>query len=149
MGIIRGCDMYDGACCGVSPIHPIHLIIEHVTVAAAKSGLRRNLGSTRMPSSFLPQNVWTFLILPVFLLSNHRAYRMSSASPMTFHLSFLDTAEAWGVLFVFDTIIFALTVCNAYSTRRRVGAQTQTDMPIYTLIIRDGTSSYILSPSTE
>ncbi|KAJ7890293.1 hypothetical protein B0H13DRAFT_2341124 [Mycena leptocephala] len=79
--------------------------------------------------------------LVVWLLQNQDS--LVTSGPPGCHPHFsrkaaYHTAEAWGVLFVFDTIIFALTVCNAYSTRRRVGAQTQTDMPIYTLIIRDG-----------
>ncbi|KAJ7751502.1 hypothetical protein DFH07DRAFT_774746 [Mycena maculata] len=42
-------------------------------------------------------------------------------------------AGAWGALFVFDTIIFALTIYNAYSTRGRMGT-----MPLHKLIFRDG-----------
>lgn len=50
----------------------------------------------------------------------------------------LRLAGGWGALFLFDTIVALLTISNAYSTRRRLGAQAQTDMPIHTLIVRDG-----------
>ncbi|KAJ6571460.1 hypothetical protein B0H19DRAFT_1130026 [Mycena capillaripes] len=50
----------------------------------------------------------------------------------------LRLAGAWGALFLFDSIIFTLTICNAYWTRKRLGTQAQVDMPIHTLIIRDG-----------
>jgi hypothetical protein len=64
---------------------------------------------------------------------------------MIFHLSFLDMATSWGILFAFDTLIFALTICNAYFTRIRVGTHAEANMPLYTIIIRDGTPSYPFS----
>ncbi|KAJ6476900.1 hypothetical protein C8R45DRAFT_366944 [Mycena sanguinolenta] len=50
----------------------------------------------------------------------------------------MHLAEAWGALFVFDSLVFCLTIFHAYSTRRRLGPGAHTNMPMYTLIIRDG-----------
>ncbi|KAF7349450.1 hypothetical protein MSAN_01735000 [Mycena sanguinolenta] len=50
----------------------------------------------------------------------------------------MHLAGAWGVLFVFDTLVFCLTVFHAYSTQSRFGPGAQINMPMYTLIIRDG-----------
>ncbi|KAJ7890122.1 hypothetical protein B0H14DRAFT_3429183 [Mycena olivaceomarginata] len=43
---------------------------------------------------------------------------------------------AWECLFAFDSIIFGLTVYNAYLTRRAVGPDQA--MPIHRLMVRDG-----------
>ncbi|KAJ7762885.1 hypothetical protein B0H14DRAFT_3510768 [Mycena olivaceomarginata] len=48
----------------------------------------------------------------------------------------LDLAIAWECLFAFDSIIFGLTVYNAYLTRRAVGPDQA--MPIHQLMVRDG-----------
>ncbi|KAJ6562119.1 hypothetical protein B0H19DRAFT_1259722 [Mycena capillaripes] len=48
----------------------------------------------------------------------------------------LDIAASWGALFVFDVIIFGLTVSNGWLTRRRMGPEVT--MPLHILIIRDG-----------
>ncbi|KAJ7135661.1 hypothetical protein C8R44DRAFT_768820 [Mycena epipterygia] len=52
------------------------------------------------------------------------------------HVSPADLAVAWEALFVFDAMIFALTVFKTCSTRRRAGDQA--NLPIHTLILRDG-----------
>ncbi|KAJ7881234.1 hypothetical protein B0H13DRAFT_2345219 [Mycena leptocephala] len=57
----------------------------------------------------------------------------------------LDMATAWGILFAFDTIVFALTICNAYFTRIRVGTHAEANMPLYTFIIRDGAFAIALA----
>ncbi|KAJ7760831.1 hypothetical protein DFH07DRAFT_815901 [Mycena maculata] len=54
------------------------------------------------------------------------------------HLAIVESASyhlaaPWGCLFVFDSIIFGMTVYNAYVTRRGLG-----DMPIHRLLLRDG-----------
>ncbi|KAF7350269.1 hypothetical protein MVEN_01330900 [Mycena venus] len=62
--------------------------------------------------------------------------------PRYFTLHLLDVGGAWGALFLFDAIVFALTIFNAYSTRRRLGRQVQADMPIHSLIIKDGATYF-------
>ncbi|KAJ7152105.1 hypothetical protein C8R46DRAFT_484762 [Mycena filopes] len=57
------------------------------------------------------------------------------------HLGIIQSASyhlaaSWSCLFVFDTIIFGLTVYNASQTRRRVGQHA--NMPIHKVIVRDG-----------
>ncbi|KAJ6571302.1 hypothetical protein B0H19DRAFT_1346553 [Mycena capillaripes] len=56
------------------------------------------------------------------------------ASPNSF--SCLDLAISWECLFAFDSVIFGLTIYNAYSTRRRVGPNAR--MPLHKLMVRDG-----------
>ncbi|KAK7046508.1 hypothetical protein R3P38DRAFT_2874107 [Favolaschia claudopus] len=50
----------------------------------------------------------------------------------------LKLAGAWGALFLFDGVVFALTILNAYFTRKRLGKHARMDMPIHALIVRDG-----------
>ncbi|KAJ7917230.1 hypothetical protein B0H13DRAFT_1995710 [Mycena leptocephala] len=79
--------------------------------------------------------------LIIWLLQNQDAHPISVLPGCNVDLSretSLHLAGAWSALFLFDTIIFALTICSAYSTRRQLGAQAQADMPLHTLIIRDG-----------
>ncbi|KAJ7328045.1 hypothetical protein DFH08DRAFT_967803 [Mycena albidolilacea] len=57
------------------------------------------------------------------------------------HLSIVRSASyhlatSWVCLFAFDSIIFGLTIYNAYSTRRGVGSDAR--MPIHKLMVRDG-----------
>ncbi|KAK6975136.1 hypothetical protein R3P38DRAFT_3127557 [Favolaschia claudopus] len=47
-------------------------------------------------------------------------------------------AGAWGALFLFDGVVFALTIFNAYFTRKRLGKHARMDMHIHALIVRDG-----------
>ncbi|KAJ7487992.1 hypothetical protein FB451DRAFT_1390956 [Mycena latifolia] len=47
-----------------------------------------------------------------------------------------DLAAAWEALFVYDALIFGLTVFKTYSTWRRAGSQHY--LPIHILILRDG-----------
>ncbi|KAJ7362466.1 hypothetical protein DFH08DRAFT_840934 [Mycena albidolilacea] len=65
---------------------------------------------------------------PLTVLSGCHFYIVRSAS---YHL-----AIAWECLFAFDSIIFGLTVYNAYLTRRAVGPDQA--MPIHRLMVRDG-----------
>ncbi|KAJ6592519.1 hypothetical protein B0H19DRAFT_1224456 [Mycena capillaripes] len=50
----------------------------------------------------------------------------------SFHL-----AAAWEALFLYDTMIFGLTVFKTYSTWRRVDSESS-NLPIHRLILRDG-----------
>ncbi|KAJ7121619.1 hypothetical protein C8R44DRAFT_786561 [Mycena epipterygia] len=65
---------------------------------------------------------------PITILSGCHLGVVQSAS---YHL-----AASWECLFAFDTIIFTMTIYNAYMTRRRIGQLSS--MPIYSLLIRDG-----------
>ncbi|KAJ7046056.1 hypothetical protein C8F04DRAFT_1387727 [Mycena alexandri] len=56
------------------------------------------------------------------------------------HLGIIQSASyhlaiSWACLFAFDSIIFGLTIYNAYQTRRHMG---HVNMPIHRLIVRDG-----------
>ncbi|KAJ7751503.1 hypothetical protein DFH07DRAFT_941624 [Mycena maculata] len=46
-------------------------------------------------------------------------------------------AAAWEALFIFDSLMFGLTIFKTYSTWRRTGSEAS-NLPIHTLILRDG-----------
>ncbi|KAF7350308.1 hypothetical protein MVEN_01335100 [Mycena venus] len=46
-------------------------------------------------------------------------------------------AATWEILFLFDSMIFGLTVFKTYSTWRRTGSEAS-HLPIHTLVLRDG-----------
>ncbi|KAJ6503782.1 hypothetical protein C8R45DRAFT_1091556 [Mycena sanguinolenta] len=75
--------------------------------------------------------VWSVLAgqneLPLTVLSGCHLSIVQSAS--------IHLAIPWECLFVFDSIIFGLTVYNGYTTRRAVG---EMNMPIHSLMVRDG-----------
>ncbi|KAJ7355271.1 hypothetical protein DFH08DRAFT_954768 [Mycena albidolilacea] len=50
---------------------------------------------------------------------------------------FLDLAAAWEALFLYDTMMFGLTVFKTYSTWRRTDSESN-NIPIHRLILRDG-----------
>ncbi|KAK7046389.1 hypothetical protein R3P38DRAFT_69967 [Favolaschia claudopus] len=61
------------------------------------------------------------------------------------HLSIVQSASyhlaiSWECLFVFDSIIFGLTIYNGYSTRRAAG---HVEMPIHKLMVRDGALYFV------
>ncbi|KAJ7835112.1 hypothetical protein B0H14DRAFT_3707261 [Mycena olivaceomarginata] len=66
--------------------------------------------------------------IPIILFAGCHLSIVRSAS---YHL-----ATSWVCLFAFDSIIFGLTIYNAYSTRRGVGSDAR--MPIHKLMVRDG-----------
>lgn len=74
------------------------------------------------------------------LILNSRSSYRTLAVDLIFSEShaFLDLAAPWECLFVFDSIIFGLTLYNAYTTRRGLGRHAY--MPIHKLLVRDGTS---------
>ncbi|KAJ7459993.1 hypothetical protein B0H11DRAFT_2316078 [Mycena galericulata] len=86
------------------------------------------------------------MVIILWLVQNEHSYFMvpvlSGCHPTMPRESSYHMAGAWGALFVFDTIIFALTIFNAYATRRKMGLGAHTDtgtcMPMHALIIRDG-----------
>ncbi|KAJ7463850.1 hypothetical protein B0H11DRAFT_2052465 [Mycena galericulata] len=62
------------------------------------------------------------------------------------HLAIVQSASyhlaaPWTCLFVFDTIIFGLTINNACATRRGLGRYA--DMPIHRLLVRDGAMYFV------
>ncbi|KAJ7881232.1 hypothetical protein B0H13DRAFT_2345217 [Mycena leptocephala] len=86
----------------------------------------------------------------VWLMQNQAMYRLSVLPGCHMGLSrethrAYHMATAWGILFAFDTIIFALTICNAYFMRIRVGTHAEANMPLYTIIIRDGAFAIALA----
>lgn len=52
----------------------------------------------------------------------------------------LDLAAAWEALFLYDTMMFGLTVFKTYSTWCRTDLESS-NLPIHRLILRDGASS--------
>ncbi|KAJ7842701.1 hypothetical protein B0H13DRAFT_2365125 [Mycena leptocephala] len=66
--------------------------------------------------------------VPITVFSGCHLYIVQSAS---YYL-----AIPWICLFVFDSIIFSMTIYNAYLTRRGVGQNAR--MPIHRLMVRDG-----------
>ncbi|KAJ6564995.1 hypothetical protein DFH09DRAFT_1315242 [Mycena vulgaris] len=58
------------------------------------------------------------------------------ASPQRLPTLQIDLSAAWAGLFLYDSIIFGLTVGKTYATWRRAGSQEY--MPIHNLIFRDG-----------
>ncbi|KAJ7773878.1 hypothetical protein B0H16DRAFT_1510294 [Mycena metata] len=81
------------------------------------------------------------IALSVWLLTNQNSHPLTVlpgchttlSRQTSYHL-----AGGWGTLLIFDAIIFTLTIFNAYSSRKRLGAQARADMPLHTLILRDG-----------
>ncbi|KAJ7716466.1 hypothetical protein DFH07DRAFT_862138 [Mycena maculata] len=58
------------------------------------------------------------------------------------HSASRDLAVPWECLFVFDSMIFGMTVYNAYVTRRGLGRQV---MPLHALMVRDGSLYFAAS----
>ncbi|KAJ7764363.1 hypothetical protein B0H16DRAFT_1718289 [Mycena metata] len=80
---------------------------------------------------FIAITVWSMQqgqrSFPITVFSGCHLGIIKSAS---YHL-----AVSWACLFAFDSIIFGLTIYNAYQTRRHMG---NVNMPIHRLIVRDG-----------
>ncbi|KAJ6533558.1 hypothetical protein B0H19DRAFT_1272205 [Mycena capillaripes] len=76
--------------------------------------------------------VWSVMVSqhghPITVLSG---CHLSSVRSASYYL-----AISWECLFVFDTIIFGLTIYNGYLTRRGVGQDA--NMPIHRVMMRDG-----------
>jgi len=70
---------------------------------------------------------------PITIFSGCHLGAVESAS---YHL-----AASWECLFVFDSILFGLTIYNAYTTRRALGPNA--DMPIHRLLVRDGAMYFV------
>ncbi|KAJ7115128.1 hypothetical protein C8R43DRAFT_1156330 [Mycena crocata] len=66
------------------------------------------------------------------------SYVWIATFPKEFKWTCIDLAAIWGTVFVFDALIFILTIFNAYLTRRRLGIHAEANMPIHTLIVHDG-----------
>ncbi|KAJ7661157.1 hypothetical protein B0H17DRAFT_1212344 [Mycena rosella] len=75
--------------------------------------------------------VWSMLGQHSDYLASIPGCHVSISRSTSYHL-----AAAWEALFVYDALIFGLTVFKTYSTWRRAGAQDY--MPLHTLILRDG-----------
>ncbi|KAJ6571452.1 hypothetical protein B0H19DRAFT_1130011 [Mycena capillaripes] len=90
---------------------------------------------------------WLFVIstcligLVIWLVQNQDVHTVSVLPGCYVDLSFKTShhlAATWGALLLFDILIFGLTVSNGYFTGRRYGPRAGVDMPIHTLIVRDG-----------
>jgi hypothetical protein len=104
-------------------------------------------------------STWVFLALlplakasfiyPFFLVRAYRASALHVHTPWNSNRLRLcdfnvdaDLAASWEALFVFDALIFALTVRKTYTTCQSTGIGAGTlDLPIHELILRDGASS--------
>ena len=56
-------------------------------------------------------------------------------------------AAAWEALLAFDSIIFGLTLYKTWKTRRDY-AHTGIEMPLISLLLRDGTMQFEFPPNT-
>ncbi|KAJ7790710.1 hypothetical protein B0H14DRAFT_3891050 [Mycena olivaceomarginata] len=72
-------------------------------------------------------------------LPKSASFRAFSAlvSPYSTANEFLDLAAAWEALFLYDTMMFGLTVFKTYSTWRWTDSESN-NLPIHRLILRDG-----------
>ena len=52
----------------------------------------------------------------------------------------IEIAAAWEALFVFDSILFGMTLYRAYKTRHELRVLRQIKVPLMVIILRDGRS---------
>ncbi|KAJ6540849.1 hypothetical protein DFH09DRAFT_1396010 [Mycena vulgaris] len=97
-----------------------------------------------LPSSEIVANIWSLIV--VMLLRMYALYGrnmrllaciLGLSTPLLAVIVLqIDLTAAWGTLFMYDSLIFGLTVGKTYATWRRAGSQGH--MPIHSLIFRDG-----------
>ncbi|KAJ6518510.1 hypothetical protein DFH09DRAFT_1373425 [Mycena vulgaris] len=77
-----------------------------------------------------------FIGVAVLSLNQPHIVRAAQSGLILHSNLLLDLAVPWECLFVFDSMIFGMTIYNAYITRRRVGQGM--NMPLHRLLLRDG-----------
>lgn len=107
--------------------------------------------TTRTYVYFLSQTYgFSPLSTQLFICFSHSAIRKfcRDLSNLNFDwLPLLGVAAAWEALLAFDSIIFGLTLYKTWKTRRDY-AHTGIEMPLISLLLRDGTMQFEFPPNT-
>ncbi|KAK6988640.1 hypothetical protein R3P38DRAFT_3373958 [Favolaschia claudopus] len=83
--------------------------------------------------------ILTGAALTLLRLSYPNPATMQSSTQGQKAITITGLAGSWGALFIFDSIVFGLTIVNGWKMRRRMGPDSATSaMPLRTLIVRDG-----------
>ncbi|KAJ7655486.1 hypothetical protein B0H17DRAFT_1214005 [Mycena rosella] len=145
-------------CChllGISFLYWDHLItldleVHHIWKRRKTTGtywffINRYLGFiSNIPVAILP----FFSLAPQWSMHGQHALP-SSASGCHVEITgatVQQLAFPWEGLFVFDTVIFGLTVFNAYTTTRQLGSLMH--LPLHRIIMRDGVSFLLFEQNT-